>query len=50
MNSLHGQKYIVDGILRAPDGLTALVRTVWIVDIGGDTPRFVTAYPREQES
>jgi hypothetical protein len=50
MNSLHGQKYIVDGILRAPDGLTALVRTIWIVDIGGDTPRFVRAYPREQES
>jgi hypothetical protein len=49
MTSPHGQKYIVDGILRSPTGLTALVRTVWIVDADGDTPRLVTAYPREQE-
>ncbi len=50
MTSLHGEKYIVDGVLRTPSGQTALVRTVWIVDAGGDTPRLVTAYPREQES
>lgn len=49
MNSPHGQKYIVDGILRGPTGLTAVVRTVWIVDTGGDTPRLVTAYPQEQK-
>ena len=49
MTSSHGQKYIVDGILSTPTGLTTLVRTVWIVDVGGDTPRLVTAYPREQE-
>jgi hypothetical protein len=49
MNSPHGQKYIVDGILRAPTGLTALVRTIWIVDTGGESPRLVTAYPKEQE-
>ena len=29
MTSPHGQKYIVDGILRSPTGVTALVRTVW---------------------
>jgi hypothetical protein len=49
MTSLHGQKYIVDGILQTPSGQTSLVRTVWIMDAGGDTPRLVTAYPREQE-
>jgi len=49
MTSLHGQKYIVDGMLTTPSGQTALIRTVWIVDAGGETPRFVTAYPREQE-
>ena len=49
MNSPHGQKYIVDGILRGPTGLTAGVRTVWIVDTSGETPRLVTAYPQEQE-
>jgi hypothetical protein len=49
LNSPHGQKYVVDGILRLPMELTALVRTVWIVDTGCDTPRLVTAYPWEQE-
>lgn len=49
MTSSHGRKYIVDGLLQAPSGRTAMVRTVWIVDTGGDVPRLVTAYPREQE-
>lgn len=49
MTSPHGQKYIVDGILRTPSGGSTLIRTVWIVDAGGDIPRLVTAYPREQE-
>lgn len=49
MTSIHGHKYIVDGLLQAPSGRTAMVRTVWIVDTGRDTPRLITAYPREQE-
>lgn len=49
MTSPHGRKYIVDGSLKTPSGRTAKVRTVWIVDTGGDMPRLVTAYPREQE-
>jgi hypothetical protein len=49
MTSTHGHKYIVDGLLQAPSGRTAMVRTVWIVDAGMDTPRLVTAYPKEQE-
>jgi hypothetical protein len=49
MTSIHGHKYIVDGLLQAPSGRTAMVRTVWIVDTGKDTPRLITAYPREQE-
>ncbi|WP_370693575.1 DUF6883 domain-containing protein [Nitrospira tepida] len=49
MSKSKGHKYIVDGVVRTPNGQTALVRTVWIVDTGCDTPRSVTAYPREQE-
>lgn len=49
MTSSHGQKYIVDGMLNTPSGQAALLRTVWIVDAGGETPRLVTAYPREEE-
>ena len=45
--SVHGTKFVVDGVLRSPSGSEAVVRTVWIVDTGGIAPRLVTAYPRE---
>lgn len=40
-----GTKYIVDGLLTTLDSREVLIRTVWMVEAGGD-PRFVTAYPR----
>ena len=46
--SRHGQKYVVDGPLTTPVGRAPIVRTVWIIDEGGDTPRLVTAYPHEE--
>ena len=46
--SPHGQKYIVDGVIDTPSGKKPPVRTVWIVDLGLDTPRLVTAYPQEE--
>ncbi len=49
MTSIHGKKYIVDGVLQSPSGKKATVRTIWIVDSEGDAPRLVTAYPREWE-
>ncbi|MDR4493128.1 MAG: hypothetical protein R3B74_01655 [Nitrospirales bacterium] len=49
MTSMHGQKYIVDGIIPTPMGQNVIVRTIWIVDKGEDRPRFVTAYPQERE-
>jgi len=48
LTSPHGVKYVIDGALETPSGKTPLVRTVWIVDRGLDTPRLVTAYPREE--
>ena len=45
----YGTKYIVDGELLTPLGRRVNVRTVWIVERGEDIPRFVTAYPREEE-
>lgn len=50
MASLHGQKYIVDGMLVTPSGQLPLIRTVWVVDAGDDRPRLVTAYPIAQEA
>lgn len=45
VENVHGSRYIVEGAIRSPDGRNPLVRTVWIVDEGADTPRLVTAYP-----
>jgi hypothetical protein len=43
----HGDKYVIDGTLTSSAGRVGLVRTVWIIDRGATTPRFVTAYPRD---
>jgi len=45
-SSPHGMKYIIDGSLSTPAGRVVSIRTIWIIDTGQDTPRFVTAYPR----
>ncbi len=47
VESRHGQKYVVDGRMETPSKRSPLVRTVWIIDRGLDTPRLVTAYPHE---
>ena len=40
-----GTRYIVDGIIAAPDGRAPLLRSVWFVRDREDVPHFVTAYP-----
>jgi hypothetical protein len=49
VESHHGQKYVVDGRMETPSKRSPVVRTVWIIDRGADTPRLVTAYPREDQ-
>jgi hypothetical protein len=44
VESPHGTRYTVDGLLRTPDGRIPMVRTVWIVE-PGNPPRLITAYP-----
>ena len=44
----HGPRYYVDGIIETPDGRNPFVRTVWQVDSGSDYPRLITAYPRRR--
>jgi len=44
-SSEHGVKYVIEGLLQTPSGGTLKIRTVWIIDIGQERPRFVTAYP-----
>ena len=46
----YGQRYIVEGILRSPGMRNPLIRTVWFVESGEDTPRFVTAYALRRDT
>jgi hypothetical protein len=48
--SEHGTKYTVQGPLPAPDGRAPVVKSVWIIDQGGQTPRFVTAFPGPRQN
>ena len=48
VESAHGNKYIVQGRIEAPNGRAAMVLSVWIVDRGSKAPRLVTAYPCEE--
>ena len=40
-----GVKYVVEGLLSAPDGRNPRVRTIWQIDWGSDRPRLISAYP-----
>ena len=48
--SSYGQRYIVEGIIRSPEMRNSLIRAVWFVESGEDTPRFVTAYPLRRDA
>ncbi len=48
IESIHGSKYIVDGVLLWINGRRAIIRTVWIMEWGSERPRLVTAYPKEE--
>jgi hypothetical protein len=42
-----GITYVIEGGLTTPSGRQPRVRAVWLVEIGGLAPRFITAYPLE---
>jgi hypothetical protein len=44
-DSRFGNRYIIEGIISAPDGRAPTIRSVWFIETGEDIPRFVTAYP-----
>jgi len=43
--TVFGTRYVIDGLLTAPDGRRLNVRAAWFVDDDGEAPRFVTAHP-----
>jgi len=38
-------RFVVEGPMTMVDGTVAGVRSVWFIEAGERTPRFVTAYP-----
>ncbi len=46
MITAFGRKYIIEGLLKTPDGRTPLLTTVWIIENGSEIPKLVTAYPK----
>jgi len=47
-DSPFGRRYIIEGEILAPDGRTAVIRSVWFIDEGDEIPKFVTAYPLQR--
>ena len=45
VETTHGVKYIIIGPIETPSGKPVTILTVWIIDIGKDAPRFITARP-----
>jgi hypothetical protein len=48
MESPHGQKYVIVGPIESLGGKSSVIKTIWIVDAGLETPRLVTAYPHDE--
>jgi hypothetical protein len=47
-DSPFGTRYVIEGVLLAPDRRGAVVRSVWFIERGEQIPRFVTAYPLQR--
>jgi hypothetical protein len=43
----YGVKYILEGLIHSPRNIIRRIRTVWIVEVNHNRPRFITAYPAE---
>jgi len=40
-----GTRYVIDGLLKGPDGTWLNVRSAWFIDSEGEPPRFITSHP-----
>jgi hypothetical protein len=45
-----GTRYVIEGVIHAPDGRSPEVRSIWFIETEDTTPRFVTAYPLRRKS
>ncbi|MBI2985429.1 MAG: hypothetical protein HYY45_01550 [Deltaproteobacteria bacterium] len=40
-----GPRYVIEGLLKAPDGTWLNIRSAWFINEEGGIPRFITAHP-----
>lgn len=40
-----GTRYVIEGLLKAPNGTWLNIRSAWFIDSEGGPPRFITAHP-----
>ncbi|MEM1239941.1 MAG: DUF6883 domain-containing protein [Cyanobacteria bacterium P01_H01_bin.26] len=45
IETIHGTKYILIGPIETPSGKTVKILTVWLIEPGEASPRFITARP-----
>jgi hypothetical protein len=43
--SAYGERCVIEGVIRSPDGREPFIRTIWFIETGEEMPRFVTASP-----
>jgi hypothetical protein len=48
--TLFGTRYVIEGKLQTPINRELFIRVVWFVRTHEEIPRFVTAYPVEEDS
>jgi hypothetical protein len=42
-----GRRFSVTGMIQAPSGRQVRITSVWMIRIGEEVPRFITAFPSE---
>lgn len=48
--TIFGTRYVIEGLLKAPDGRWLNIRSAWFIDEEGEGPRFITAHPLRRRS
>lgn len=48
--SAFGTRFIIEGIIRTPDGRNPSIRAIWFIENGENSPRFVSAYPLKRST
>jgi hypothetical protein len=49
LDTPEGIHYSIEGALNTPDQRNPQVRTIWAIDTGSTSARFITAYPLKKE-